>query len=117
MNPEVEGPGRSCYYAILGVRRNASASEIRSAYMKQARVRSESSLCSCLLRFGIGGSLFSEFWFPSAAEMASGQVGEGPVGGRRGQAAFPADTGGLFWYVCRSLPFLSPPGVLFGGVN
>ncbi|CAA7388912.1 unnamed protein product [Spirodela intermedia] len=37
MDPEVEGPGWSCYYAILGVRRNASASEIRSAYMKLAR--------------------------------------------------------------------------------
>lgn len=37
MDLEVEDAGRSCYYAILGVRRNASASEIRSSYMKQAR--------------------------------------------------------------------------------
>ena len=44
MDLEVEDAGRSCYYAILGVRRNASASEIRSSYIKQARVRAISPL-------------------------------------------------------------------------
>uniref|UniRef100_A0A1D1Y2C6 DnaJ subfamily B member 6 n=1 Tax=Anthurium amnicola TaxID=1678845 RepID=A0A1D1Y2C6_9ARAE len=36
MDPGVEASGRSCHYAILGVRKNASTSEIRSAYRKLA---------------------------------------------------------------------------------
>ncbi|MQL95108.1 hypothetical protein Taro_027775 [Colocasia esculenta] len=36
MEPYVGESGRSCYYAVLGVRTNASASEIRAAYRKLA---------------------------------------------------------------------------------
>ncbi|XP_078439284.1 uncharacterized protein LOC144709581 [Wolffia australiana] len=37
MDLDLDNLARSCYYAVLGVRRNASASEIRSSYIKQAR--------------------------------------------------------------------------------
>lgn len=107
-NASGAGASACCYYALLGIRKNASATDIRTAYRRLAMVSSPLPLFMRARRRAgvlIGRSLF---WFPSRpadlvpiscrgrAEVAPGPVGEQPRRGRRGQPAVPADPGGLF---------------------
>ena len=93
------GASSCCYYALLGIRKNASSTDIRSAYRRLAMVHVHPVLCFSkafpFIGFDLVGGGTGVLIRCCGAEVASGSVGERPRRDGRGQAAVPADPGGV----------------------